>query len=530
MPYVPSLERAPTYARNGIVATSQPLAAQAGLHILRQGGNAVDAALAAAIALTVVEPVSNGIGGDAFALVRYEGATIGLNGSGRSPRTQPPPAFPDPPIPRLGWDTVTVPGTPRAWADLHDRAGRLPFERLFEPALHYARTGFVVTPMVARNWHMAERRFANARARLPEIAGWFATFTLDGRPPQVGDTVRLPDHAQTLERIARSHADDLYDGESARAIVDFAAGTGGYLSHDDLVAHAGAWVEPRSVAYRDALVWELPPNGQGIVALQALGILAGVDFAGLDAIERVHLQVEALKIAFADAGAHIADPEWAPYDLNLHLDRMRLAAHRAAIGPEAGDPATLSPQPGGTVYVAAADAEGTLVSWIQSNYEFFGSGVVVPGTGIALQNRGAGFATDPSHVNTWAPGKRPYHTIIPALFEHPELGQGPLGMIGGHLQPQGHVQLVSRLVDDRAGLQDAVDAWRFLWRQGRRLDIERHAPAHIADALALRGHEVVLLPDTGRYDFGRAQIVLRRSDGVLAGASDARADGLAAGY
>lgn len=530
MPYVPSLERAPTYARSGIVATSQPLAAQAGLHLLRQGGNAVDAALAAAIALTVVEPVSNGIGGDAFALVRHEGTTIGLNGSGRTPRGQPRPTFPDPPVPRLGWDAVTVPGTPRAWADLHGRAGRLPFERLFEPAVHYARAGFVVTPMVARNWLMAERRFAGAKARRPEIAGWFTTFAQDGRSPGVGETVRLPDHARTLERIARSRADDLYDGESARAIVDFATETGGYLACDDLAAHAGAWVEPRSVAYRDARVWELPPNGQGIVALQALGILAGFDLAGLDAVERTHLQVEALKMAFADAGARVADPDWAPFDVDLHLDRRRLDALRATIGPRAGDPATLAPQPGGTVYVAAADAEGTLVSWIQSNFEFFGSGVVVPGTGIALQNRGAGFAADPAHPNAWAPGKRPYHTIIPAMFEHPERGSGPLGMIGGHLQPQGHAQLVSRLVDERLGLQEAVDAWRFQWRQGVRLDLERHVPAGVADALALRGHDVALLPDTGRYDFGRAQIVLQRPDGVLEGASDPRADGLAAGY
>lgn len=528
MPYVPSLERAPTYARNGIVATSQPLAAQAGLHLLRQGGNAVDAALAAAIALTVVEPVSNGIGGDAFALVQHEGTTFGLNGSGRSPRGQPRPAFLAAPAPRLGWDTVTVPGAPRAWADLHRRAGRLGFERLFEPAIHYARSGFVVTPMVARNWQLAERRFARGHAA--EVDGWFTAFTVDGRPPRVGETFRSEAHARTLERIARSRADDLYDGELARAITAHAAASGGHLTSDDLASHASTWVEPRTVAYRDARVWELPPNGQGVVALQALGVLAGFDFRGLDPVERVHLQVESLKRAFADVGARVADPDVAPFDLEAHLNDRHLDDLRGTIGTEAADPAASAQQPGGTVYVAAADAEGTLVSWIQSNFEFFGSGVVVPDTGIALQNRGAGFAADPSHPNAWAPGKRPYHTIIPALFEHPERGRGPLGMIGGHLQPQGHVQLVSRLVDDGVGLQQAVDAWRYQWRQGLRLDLERHAPAEIADGLALRGHDVALLPDTGRYDFGRAQVVLRRPDGVLTGASDARADGLAAGY
>ena len=529
MPYVPSLDRSPAYARQGMVATSQSLAVQAGLHVLREGGNAVDAAIATAVALTVVEPVSNGIGGDAFALARIDGETVGLNGSGRVPLLAQAPALDTVAAAFLGWHAVTVPGTPRAWADFHRRAGRLPFPRLFEPAIHYAQHGFVVTPMVARNWAMAANRFERARA--PEVATWFAAFTHGGRVPRVGETFAQPDQAESLRAIAASYADAFYEGDLARAIASFASVSGGHLSEADLATHQSDWVCPLEQRYRDATLYELPPNGQGIVALQALAVLEQLDVCDATQAERTHGRIEALKHAFADAGSRVADPATHPFDVAAMLEPDRVADARATIGPLASNPVPRRPQRGGTVYVATADGEGGLVSWIQSNFEFFGSGVVVPGTGIALQNRAAGFElTDATHPNAWAPGKRPYHTIMPGFFEHPERGTGPLGVIGGHMQPQGHVQLVSRLVDERLGLQEAVDAWRFQWRAGLRVDLEMHAEREVADALALRGHEVAYLPDTGRYDFGRAQIILRRPDGVLEGASDSRADGYAAGY
>lgn len=527
---MPFPERSPQYANHGMIATSQPHAAQAGLHILREGGNAVDAAIATAIALTVVEPVSNGIGGDAFALVRKGGETFGLNGSGRSPAslTIDSVGSPGKRIPNRGWTPVTVPGAPRAWADLHARSGRLPFARLFEPAIHYAQRGFVVTPVIARNWELAARTYLGFTG--PEFAPWRDTFLIGGRVPRVGEIFRCDAQARTLRAIAESKADTFYEGEVASKIADFAADTDGWLTADDLAEHRSEWVEPLSVNYRGARVWELPPNGQGVVALEALGILDGVDLTEAPAEARWHHQIEALKLAFADAQAYLGDPQCGPVPASQLLDPAYLAARRDRIGPRAAEPEAGRPESSGTVYVAAVDGDGTMVSFIQSNYEFFGSGVVVPGTGIALQNRGATFVLEEGHPNALRPRTRPYHTIIPGLFEHPTLGAGPLGVIGGYMQPQGHVQLVSGLVDLSLDPQTALDAPRFQWREGMRVDLEHHTPKTLGQALALRGHEVAIDIDVGGYDFGRAQLVLRRPNGVLIGASDGRADGLAVGW
>ncbi len=359
----------PVLAPHGVVATSEPLAAQAGLWMLRQGGSAVDAALATAIALTVVEPTSNGIGGDAFALV-WDGQRLhGLNGSGRAPATHAPELFQRlglREMPALGWLPVTAPGAPAAWRDLHARFGRLPFGALFEPAIDYAQHGYPLGPMTAESWARATEAY-RATASGPEFAAWPSTFTPEGRAPRAGEAVRLPDHAATLRRIAASNADDFYHGELAERIAAFAVHTGGYLTRADLAAHRSDWVEPICATYRGYEVWEIPPNGQGIAALAALNILEGFDLAALprESVESYHVQIEAMKLGFSDALEFVADPEHDDVPIRGLLDKSYAAARRERIGRRALEPGPGTPPRGGTVYLCAADADGMMVSFIQ---------------------------------------------------------------------------------------------------------------------------------------------------------------------
>jgi gamma-glutamyltranspeptidase / glutathione hydrolase len=508
-----------------VVATSQPLAAQAGLEALRRGGNAVDAAVATAMALTVVEPTSNGIGGDAFAIVAEPDGTIhGLNASGRSPAALAAGRLLGrDAMPLLGWDTVTVPGAPSAWAALVGRFGRLDLEVLARPAVHYAAEGYPVSPVTAEAWRVAERTFTG-------MDDFAAAFLPRGRAPRAGERFALPDAAHTLERIAATAAEDLYRGELAERIAAHAAATGGTLSAEDLAAHHAEWVDTLTVGYRDRVVHELPPNGQGIAALQALGILEGTDVAAHDpdGPAAVHLQVEALKLAFADAHAFVADPEHMTVPARALLERGYLAEQARRIDPlRAGDPGHGTPPGGGTVLLVTADDEGRLVSFIQSNYHGFGSGVVVPGTGIALQNRGAGFSTQPGHPNAVAPGRRPFHTIIPALAERDGRPELAFGVMGGPMQPQGHVQVLTRIVDHDANPQAASDAPRWRVEGGLGLALETGLPGATAAGLAARGHE--LREDLGMGGFGGAQLVQRVGDAWL-GASDHRKDGQAVGW
>lgn len=523
--------RMPVLAMRGVVATSQPLAAQAGLSMLQAGGNAVDAAIATAITLTVVEPTSNGIGGDAFALV-WDGQRLhGLNGSGRAPRRATCAAlraagFAS--VPARGWWSVTVPGAPRAWRDLHERFGRLPFERLFEPAIYYAEHGFLVSPTIARLWEQAARRdLANCDG--PEFRPWFATFTREGEPPRAGSRWHSPDHAATLRRIAASGARDFYEGELARRIAAFAAETGGLMTVDDLAAHTSTWVEPIHTTYRGYDVWEIPPNGQGIATLLALNILAGFDLAARerDTVEVLHRQIEAFKLAFADARRYVADPEHVAVPVAGLLDPVYAAERRAQIGEHAGEPAPGRPSTGGTVYLCAADADGMMVSFIQSNYMGFGSGLVVPGTGIALHNRGHGFSADPEHPNCLAPGKRPFHTIIPGFLTHEGRPVGPFGVMGGLMQAQGHFQVMINTLDYGLNPQACLDAPRWRWIEGRTVYIEPELDPAIVAGLRARGHDVRVQEDL-RY--GRGQIIWRLPDGGYVAGSDKRADGCAVGY
>ena len=435
--------RKPVLATN-VVCTSQPLAAQAGLRMLADGGSAVDAAIATAIALTVVEPVSNGIGSDAFAIV-WDGRQLhGLNASGRSPAAWTPEYFGGAGVPALGWNSVTVPGAVSAWVELHAKFGKLPFERLFEPAVAYGRNGFLVSPTIAEQW----------AAQVPLFQaqpGFAETFMPAGRAPNPGELVTLPDHAATLETIAATNGEAFYRGELAAELEAHATAHGGVMRASDLAAHHADWVGTISGDYRGYTVHEIPPNGQGIVALIALGILENFDMASLpvDSADSVHLQIEAVKLAFADAHAYVSDIDHMPVRPEDLLDQGYLRERAALIDRDAARPASAGTPRGGTVYLTAADASGVMVSMIQSNYMGFGSGVVVPGTGIALQNRGADFFAGQGHPNQVGPNKRPYHTIIPGFVEQgrrtgdelrsdgrPHAAAGPCAGRGAHRRPR----------------------------------------------------------------------------------------------
>ncbi len=517
------------YGREGAAATSHPLATGIGIQLLRAGGSAVDAAIGMAAALTVVEPTSNGLGGDAFALV-HDGETLhGLNASGRSPRA----LRPDLPelsglsaFPKLGWLPVTVPGAPAAWADLHLRFGNLPFARVLEPAIRLADGGHAVAPMVSHYWKMAAERYGAQSA--PLFDAWRSTFAPRERGPEPGEWVTLPDHARTLRRIAASESRDLYEGDLARVIADHAASTGGLLTAEDLAAHGNDWVDPIGMDHRDATLWELPPNGQGAVALSALGMLSGRPVPAWDDPASLHAEIEAIKLAFADAQAHITDPEHMVRDVADLLAPDYLARRAGLIGERAELRETGLPREGGTVYLSVADAKGMMVSYIQSNFMGFGSGVVVPGTGIAFQNRGAGFTLEADHPNAPGPSKRPLHTIIPGFLGRDGKPWGPIGVMGGHMQPQGHVQVARRLVDLRWTPQAALDAPRWHWHEGLRVTLEAAWPRETVDFLRAAGHEIEVT-HSPKW-FGRGQVILRGPDGTYAAGSERRCDGCALAF
>jgi gamma-glutamyltranspeptidase/glutathione hydrolase len=524
-------QRMPVMAVNGIVATSQPLAAQTGLQILREGGNAVDAAIATAVALTVLEPTSNGIGADAFALVWNGDRLVGLNGSGRAPASLEPDSIRArgyTQVPKNGWVPVTVPGAPAAWGKLHQEFARLPLEQLMAPAIAYAEHGFPVSPIVARAWQVEADRF------LPlfdaATAHWGVTFAPGGRAPRAGELWANPDQARTLSILAQKGVQEFYEGEIAEKIVAFSEQTSGYLKFDDLAAHRSQWVTPINTNYRGYDIWEIPPNGQGLAALIALSILDGTDLPaqphGSEAA--VHLQLEAMKLAFADAARYIADPEHMAVTASSLLEPDYIAGRRALIGPRARLREAGNPPRGGTVYLAVADRDGMMVSFIQSAFNGFGSGVVVPETGIALHNRGACFTLESGHPNELAGKKRPYHTIIPAFLTRAGQAVGPFGVMGKYMQPQGHTQVVTGTIDYDLNPQAVLDAPRWQVTGGLNVEFELGTPEHVLQGLAARGHEIFVPPTRSR--FGRGQIIWRLDEGVLVAGSDMRADGAAVGW
>jgi gamma-glutamyltranspeptidase/glutathione hydrolase len=532
--------RLPVFARN-IVSTSHPLAAQAGLRMLWKGGNAIDAAIAAAAAITVVEPVSNGLGSDCFALV-WDGAKLhGLNASGYAPAAWSVDYFRRKygeenglaKQPRRGWDTVTVPGVIAGWEALHAKFGSLPFADLMEPAIEIAERGHAVATIVARKW----------QAAIPELhnqPGFAEAFMPRGRAPEVSERVCLPGHAATLRRLAERGPRDYYEGELAARIAAFAREGGAALTLDDLRNYRPEWVEPIGKDYRGYTVHEIPPNGQGIAALIALGILEQFDMGSLalDSLESQHLQIEAMKLAFADVYRYVADPRSMDVTPEQMLDDAYLKARAKLIDPKRTTQFDFGmPRSGGTIYLSAVDERGMMVSFIQSNYMGFGSGVVVPGTGIALQNRGCGFSMDPASPNVVAGGKRPFHTIIPAFLTQQVDGRQEavmsFGVMGGDMQPQGHLQSIVRMLDYGQQPQAACDAPRWKVNRDFSLDIESTFDAQTARGLQGLGHEIKGIDDP-YMDFGSGQFIwkLDRNDperGYVA-ASDTRRDGLAAGF
>ena len=515
--------RKPVFAAN-IVSTSQPLAAQAGLSMLAAGGNAVDAILATAITLTLVEPVSNGIGSDAYAVV-WDGKKLhGLNASGRSPAGWTPEFFAgQEAVPLRGWNSVSVPGCVSAWRALSERFGKLPFARLFEPAIGYGRNGFLVSLTIAGQW-------AAQVAALKAQPGFAEAFLPNGNPPVPGQLFGFPAHAATLEKIAATKGDAFYGGELAAKLEAHAKANGAVMKASDLAAHKSDWVDTLSMDYRGYTLHELPPNGQGIVALIALGILENFDVAShpVDSVDSVHLQIEAIKLAFADAQAYVADIDYMPFPPKQLLDRGYLASRAKLIDMRKAQPfAAGTPPKGGTVYLTAADASGMMVSMIQSNYMGFGSGVVVPGTGISLQNRGATFVLTEGHPNRIGPGKRPYQTIIPGFVTRDGSPVMSFGVMGGTMQPQGHTQVMVRIADYRQNPQAASDGPRFRWVQGLDVSVEGGFPAATLEGLKQRGHRIVTVDDYNQ--FGCAQMIWKLDGGYMA-ASDPRRDGQAVGY
>ncbi|MDY0406746.1 gamma-glutamyltransferase family protein [Virgibacillus sp. 179-BFC.A HS] len=520
-----------TYAKNGMVATSQPLAAQAGLDILKKGGNAIDAAIATAACLTVVEPTSNGIGGDAFAIVWVKDKLFGMNGSGRSPQSISIEAIKElghEEIPKYGWIPVTVPGAPGLWADLSKKFGKLPLTDVLKPAITYAVEGFPISPTLGRYWNIAFNKFRTFN-KSAEFQAWFDTFAPKGRAPRVGEIWSSLDHAETLSEIAETNAASFYHGNLAEKMVAFSKQSGGFLRAEDLASHQTESVEPLSVNYHGYDVWELPPNSQGIIALQALNILNGFDFSERDNVDTLHKQIEALKLAFADGFRYLTDENFMNIDSRdliseSYGDLRRKQITETAAVPEAGEPVM-----SGTVYLATADFEGNMVSFIQSNYMGFGAGLVVPGTGIALQNRGHNFSMDSNHVNALKGGKRTLHTIIPGFLTKNGQPIGPFGVMGGFMMPQGHVQLLMNAIDFDLNPQAALDAPRFQWLRDKIVEVEPRFAHHLAVELADRGHDVRIAMEPN--SFGRGQMIWRDSKtGVMCGGTESRTDGSIASW
>jgi gamma-glutamyltranspeptidase/glutathione hydrolase len=532
--YVPyASTRYPLYANRGMVAASSPQAAAGGLDALRQGGNAVDAAVSAAALLTVVEPTANGIGSDVFALVwiQKDQKLYGLNASGWSPREvsiqKMAPQCPDGKMPVYGWAPTMVPGAPKAWAAMNSRFGRLSMAQALAPAIDYAKNGYPASPNLARMWELAVKKYGVLRGN-EVFAEWFNTFLMDGKAPEAGQTVRLPNHAETLKTIAESNAEDFYRGSLAKRIVADSQAFGGFFCLEDFSDYDVEWVEPISLEYRGYTVCEIPPNGQGIVALMALNILKEFEFRQKEHVTTFHTQIEAIKLAFSDGLHYIADPKSMKINAKDLLKPSYGAARAHEIGEMAKLPLPGMPPSGGTVYFCTADGEGNMVSYIQSNYMGFGSGVVVRGTGIALQNRGHDFSLDPQAANCLEPRKKSYHTIIPGFLMKDGQALGPFGVMGGYMQPQGHVQVVMNLVDFELNPQQALDAPRWQWMRDKQVLLENSFSPQIALQLGALGHDIQIAADS--VQFGRGQMILKGNSGSLIGGTEKRTDSSIACY
>jgi gamma-glutamyltranspeptidase / glutathione hydrolase len=529
--------RIPIFARN-VVSTSHPLAAQAGLRILYAGGNAVDAAIATAAAMSVCEPVSNGLGSDAFALIWDGKALHGLNGSGRAPQAWSPDYFhtkyagsaSSPP--KRGMDSVTVPGAVSSWAIMSERFGKLPFADLMEPAAQIAERGYLLPPVVQQKW-------AAATGELQSMPGFAQSFLPWGRAPRVGELFQFKAAAKALRAIGATKGAAFYSGEIAHRIEKFSAAHGGSLRAADFANYQAEWVQPIGKDYRGYTLHEIPPNGQGIAALIALGILDKFDMAALpvDSAASQHLQIEAMKLAFADVYKFVAEPSAMAVTVDHMLDDAYLASRAKLIDmKKAQDFGAGNPVKGGTIYLSAADESGMMVSFIQSNYMGFGSGCVEPTFGISLQNRGHAFSLDAASPNLVAPGKRPFHTIIPAFLSKDGKPVMSYGVMGANMQPQGHMQTLVRMLDYQQNPQAACDAPRWRYNAGLEINVEAAMNGNTVQALRDLGHHTEVINDSYQ-DFGAGQFIWRADEGAgnaanlgYIAASDARRDGCAAGF
>lgn len=529
--YTYTSRRNVVYGMHGMVATGQAQASQAGLEILKKGGNAIDAAIAMAIALTVVEPTSNGIGGDAFALVWTKEGLEGLNASG------PAGALSDADklkaqgytkIPDYGFQTVTVPGAPSAWITLSEKYGKLPFAELFEPAIRLAEEGYVVTPVVSDMWEKEFNTHYELHKNDSAFQAWFDTYAPKGRAPKAGEIFKNPVQAKTLKELAETKCESFYRGKLADKIIAFSKEYGGNLVKEDLADYYPEWVKPIHVNYRGYDVWEIPPNGHGIVALMALNMLKGFELKEKESVDTYHKSMEALKMAYTDGKKYVADIRHMSVSVDELLSDEYAEERRSQIGEKAIMPEVGKPKKGGTVYLCAADGEGNMISYIQSNYWLFGSGLVVPDTSIALHNRGKEFSLNPEDDNYLLPGKKPYHTIIPGFLTKDGKAVGPFGVMGGYMQPQGHLQVVQNMIDFHMNPQQALNAPRWQWTGEKNILVEYNFPVETFQKLQEMGHEIKYSDDVG--SFGRGQIILRQENGTLIGGTEPRTDGAVLGY
>lgn len=516
--------RNPMYSNRGVVATSQPLAAEAGAEILRKGGNAVDAAVATAATLTVVEPTSNGIGGDAFALVWMKDQLHGLNASGPSPEgitIEKVKSLRHEEMPKFGFTPITVPGVPKAWASLIEKFGNLSLKEVLEPAIRIAEEGYPVSTTLGYFWQRAYKSYEKLEG--DEFKAWFETFTFDGKAPEVGQVIKMLDHAKSLKAIGQSNSDAFYKGEIADLIDETSKKYGGFIRKSDLEKFDVEWVEPISVNYKGYDVCEIPPNGQGIIALMGLNTIKNLEVNGYGSVDTLHKQFESMKLAFADGLNYISDPKVMDVTFDELLSDAYGKKRAELIEDQAIEPIVGQPQRSGTVYLATADKDGNMVSYIQSNYMGFGSGIVIPGTGIGMQNRGHTFSLDENHVNALQPNKKTYHTIIPGFLMKDGKGVGPFGVMGGFMQPQGHMQVIMNMIDFKMNPQDALDAPRWQWMKDKKFTVESRMDDDTIRQLIHKGHEITMT--TAEGGFGRGQIILKQENGVYVAGTESRTDG-----
>lgn len=524
------------YGRHGMACTSVPLGAQIGVDVMKAGGNAVDAAVAMAAAMPLLEPTGNGLGSDCFALVwiEKEKRLYGLNASGVAPTALSAElvrsmGFEE--MPKEGWVPTMVPGAPAGWAELNRRFGKKTLGELFAPAAAYARDGVPVPVNVAKQWRTDLRRIAGAMENnsAPHAYWWNCFAKEDGSPYEAGDLFRWEEYAQTLEELAETGCESYYRGPIMEKIVAFSKETGGYFSREDFEGYHPMWVEPITADYKGYTVCEIPPNGHGITVLMALNMLKGLELSPeKESADTYHKIVEAIKLAFADTKTYVADPRYMRTRVEDLLSEEYAARRRALICDKALEPQAGDPSCGGTIYLCTADPEGNMVSFIQSNYTTFGAGVAIPGTGISLQNRGANFSLDEDSDNCLAGGKRSYHTIIPGFLMKDGEAVGPFGVMGAFMQPQGHVQVIVNTIDYHMNPQACLDAPRVQWLGGKKIQLERETPAHIARELSEMGHQVEVISDS--IDMGRGEIIWKTDKGLLIGGTEPRCDGTVAAW